>query len=503
MHTTTDASTQIRAVEPARLRLRDHVIQIERMRACELLAYWDERVMMPAAAATWRTAQRTLLSRQLHELLCSPATEAALRDARDALGDDPEVRSLERAVADAERVPTDLAARFTEASSRSYASWLQARETSDFSALVEPLSHQLSLAREIADCHEWSGERYAAALAQWEPGVDSQTVDRLMGEVERGIAPLVQLRPSAEPRALARELDDATRHALERDVLGLVGFDRSRGRIDDTVRAFCIAIAPDDVRIGSRFNQTPYLRGIHSTLHEAGHAIYAQSFARLGVPLGLAQPPGLGLDEAMSRLVENQFGRGQAFCDWLAEWLHANAPGAFDDFDGSSLRAEFASAEHPARRLGCDEITYNLHIVVRWKLERALINGDLDVAGIPSAWSETSEAVLGVRPDSLLDGCLHDVHWSIGQWGYFPTYTLGNIYGAQLLKRAAIDDVHIQPQFDTVESLVRLQSWLDSRVWSAGNSTSGIDLVARVSEREVGSAPLITYLRERYESGID
>ena len=341
-------------------------------------------------------------------------------------------------------------------------------------------------------------EPYEACLDEWEPGIDLATLDSCFATLETTLRPMLDRRNTDPKELTLRLLRPEAMHELERRLLEAVGFDQHAGRVVESSRAFCIALGPHDVRMTSRFHVTPCFRGIHSTLHEAGHAIYAQSFGRLGVPDTLAIAPGLGLDESQSRMVENVVGRSRAFLAWTFEQLRELAPDAYPDVvELDRFVAEVNTADSPFRRLGTDELSYNLHILLRTRVERALVNGELEVHELPEAWRAATRDLLGVTPERDVDGCLQDVHWSLGQWGYFPTYTLGNVYGMQLLDAAGEQLAGLDSDLARGDTTA-LRAWMDEHVYRHGRAYTGRELVERVSGTPLTVEPLVRYLDAKF-----
>jgi carboxypeptidase Taq len=462
------------------------------------LVYWDDRVVRPQAAAEWHAARRQEQALVVHDLLCSERMERAITTVEAEHADNLEARAMRRERDRVMGVPRELFAQREAIASAARVAWDEARIASDFSIFEPRLAELVETTRDIAEAVGYDDEPYEVCLAEWEPGIELATVDRLFRELEQSVRPLLDRRHD-EPVTLGRlPLSDAVLIEFERRVLELVGFDLQAGIVEPLDRAFCIGVGPFDVRMTSRFRRSPGIRGIHSTIHEAGHGIYAQSFGRLGVPSTLAMAPSFGADEAQSRMFENMICRAPAFSAWALRQLQELAPDIFtSDVSAEALHREFSTAESPLRRLGADQLSYDLHIMLRTRLERALVNGDLAAADLPDAWNDGIEELLGVRPADDAEGCLQDVHWSLGQWGYFPTYTLGNIFATQLLEtaRGQIGDIDAALEAGSTE---QLRAWLDANVNIHGRAYTGVELVERVSDRPLSVAPLVAHLERTF-----
>lgn len=476
--------------------LRARADALRAARSTADLLYWDDRVTRPRDAAAWRATQRAVQAGIVHDLVVSDDLHAAIARVEDRHGTDHvEARAMRRERDRVLQVPREVYARREAVASAARAAWDEARRLDDFAVFLPQLEAMVETMRAYADGVGYEGERYAACVDEWEPGIDLATIDRCFGELHDQLRPRLDRRRRGTKSVTLRELEPAAMHEFERRVLDLVGFEHDAGLLVQSDRAFCIALGPRDVRMTSRFHVTPCFRGIHSTIHEAGHAVYAQALGRLGVPSTLAVAPGLGMDEAQSRMFENMVGRSRAFTRWAFRQLRELAPAAYpSDEDYDAFHAEVTTADSPLRRLGTDELTYNLHILVRTTIERQLVNGDLAPRDLPEAWRAQMHEVLDVEPDGDVDGCLQDVHWSLGQWGYFPTYTLGNMYATQLLEQAELDLG--EPLALAVEagSTAHLRAWLDANVYVHGRAYTGVELVERVTGRPLDVAPLVAHL---------
>ncbi len=491
---------------PALDQLRSAFRQVAIVESIGGVLYWDDRVARASAAGAWRAEQRGFIAGLHHDALTSVDLKRALESAVDEVGaDHPEVRAVSADIDLADRLPAGFSSRFAEAASHARSAWAEARRDAtkgDFSVFLPELEKILDLARESAEHFGYVDEPYDALCGLWEPGVNARVINDLFTDLAEQLEPLKSLIPSEGKQIMMRPLDDDGRRSLERDVLDAVGFDSAAGCVVDSDRAFCHTLGPRDVRMTTRFHQTSWLKGLHSTLHEAGHAIYAQSFARLGVPHTLARAPGLGADESQSRLVENFIGRSRGFSDWLADRLVEGFPGIYRDGDADALYVGMNTAEHPCRRLGTDEVTYNFHIFLRFDLERRMINGELSAKDLPEAWGAASEKYLGVRPDNDFQGCLQDVHWSLGQWGYFPTYALGNIYAAQLLAAAnrALPGNIIDVEMRQSGGSASLRAWLDEHFNRYGRTFTSWKTVEHATNEPVSIKHLVSYLENKFRS---
>ena len=490
-----------RALDPhpagsAHERLRALAGELAAWEQAERVLYWDERTFLPEASVRARTGQRSLLATRAHELLTSAAMEQAIDAAREELPGSVEAAAVGRRRRLALQLGADFTTRFTEAKARCRDAWHRGRLADDFATWQDELARMLELTREQAELIGYETEPYDALLDTWEPGVTAAEVAAIC-EAVAPVRDLMAHQQPADEQLLRRTFEPARKLDFERELLTRIGFDFTRGRIDYSPRAFCIVLGPDDVRLTTRFHGDGRITPLFSSLHEAGHGIYAQSFGRLGVPVTLAEVPGLGIDEAQSRMYENIICRSRGFWEHNFELLVESFPGVVEPDELEAFHRSVTTVRPGSIRVGSDELSYNFHIQLRFELERAMVNGELEVADLPEAWNARAAELLGQAPASDQVGCLQDVHWSIGQWGYFPTYLLGNVYSAQLWaqlssEQPGIEDDIAQGRMD------RVHDWFDEHVYRFGCAMTGPELVERATGDAVSAQPLVDYLRDRY-----
>ena len=460
--------------------------------AAGLLA-WDQETHMPPHGHAARGRLQATLAGLRHARLCAPElTELVERCAERA---EPEsvlaaqVREARRVLRRTTRVPERLARERAEAATLGHEAWAAARGASSFALFAPLLERLVALAREHAACIAEDGQStYDVLLDEFEPGARTAEVGALLDGLERALTPLV--RAAA---ATGRQPDDAAARgnfprerqlAFARECSARFGFDFERGRIDPAPHPFCNGFGPDDVRLTWRWDEQDLRPGLFGVLHETGHGLYEQGLPRewQGTPIGGAVS--LGVHESQSRLWENLVGRSRAFWTWALPRLRANFPDA-------AVRAEsLLPLLHTVRpslvRVEADQGTYDLHVCLRFALERALFAGELAVRDLPAAWDDASERLLGLRPASASEGVLQDIHWSMGAFGYFPTYTLGNLIAAQLFAAARRDLGDLDAAFARGEFRPLLE-WLRERVHRHGCFHTAGELVRRATGRPLAS----------------
>ncbi|HUF36268.1 MAG TPA: carboxypeptidase M32 [Gemmatimonadales bacterium] len=468
---------------------------------------WDEETVLPRAGVAHRSEQLALLAGLLHDRSTDPRVEELLAALEgSSLVADAEspaavnVRELRRAYDRERRLPRRLVEECARVTALAQQVWADAREASDFSRFRPWLERQLALAREEAEAVGFAETRYDALLEDYEPGVTTRQVAALFATLRAELVPLVQALADHRSPAIRRDYPVDRQRIFAEAVANAVGFDFDRGRMDTSVHPFCTSLGPGDCRITARFTAADIGSGLFTVLHEVGHALYEQGLdpAHYGTPMGEAAS--LGLHESQSRLWENFVGRSLGF------WRHffPRARGVFHealhDVRLDPFLASLNRVERSPLRIEADEVTYNLHILIRFEIEQALLSGDLPAADLPGAWAEAYHSSLGIVPASDREGCLQDGHWAEGLIGYFPTYAMGNVYAAQLVAAARRDLGDLDAQY-ACGDFGGLLGWLRERVHRHGQRFTAAALVERATGAPPDSRALIESLRARYLAG--
>jgi carboxypeptidase Taq len=468
------------------------------------LLHWDQEVMMPPGGVEHRSRQMSLLARLQHETLTADRIGELLAECEaGGLADDPmspaavNLRELRRTYDRRTRLPADLVAEEARLASVAQHHWVEARKESDFQRFRPDLTRVVDLLRRKAECLGWpaDGEPWDALAEDFEPGCTARDVEAVFEPLRSRLRALLdQLRGGTPPDLAARRVRvplERQREAV-RAVAEQIGFDFTRGRLDTSAHPFCGGTHCNDVRLTTRFREDGFLDALSSTMHEAGHGMYEQGLLaeHVGTPMGDAVS--LGIHESQSRMWENQVGRSLAFC----EWLNARFGSIFGLKGPDAARRLFGAAnrvEPDLIRVEADEATYNLHVMVRFDLERRLLRGDLDVADVPEAWNQGYRASLGVEVPDDARGCLQDVHWSGCMMGYFPTYTLGNLYAAQFYRQARRELGDLEGGYRTGR-FQDLKAWLNQRIHAHGQRHRAADLCVAVTGEPLSADPLMEYL---------
>jgi len=459
---------------------------------------WDQETMMPHGAADQRAEESGAIQAVLHARRVDPARGAMLAEAEleaTAPVARAQLRHIRRDYERAVKVPGDLAVALARLTSRAQGQWAEARAADDYAAFAPVLAEVVRLKREEAAALSEGGALYDALLEDYEPGMGAARLDAMFAEMRPRLVALRGAALAADWPELAGRFDRAAQLALSRELAQVFGYDLNRGRLDLAVHPFSSG-SGDDVRITTRVSEADPFNCFYSTIHEVGHACYEQGIDpdyRL-TPLG--QGVSMGVHESQSRIYENQLGRSRAFCGWL----YGRMRDGFGDFGIADEETFYRAVNRVHRghiRTEADEVQYNLHVMLRYDLERALIAGDLGVADLEAAWNDRFAADFGYAVDRASQGVLQDVHWSVGLFGYFPTYSLGNLYAGCLFAalQAAVPELEAQLARG---DLTAATAWLRASVQRHG----GLYEPAEVIERAVGAAPtagpLLDYLDVKF-----
>ncbi|WP_461208371.1 carboxypeptidase M32 [Desulfocurvus sp. DL9XJH121] len=489
--------------------LRAHSVETGILESMGALLHWDQSTMMPRGGHAHRSDQLACLAALVHARRTDPRVGEALADCgaqfRDA---DPRgveagnLRHWRRAHDRAVRIPPDLAVALARAASDGEQAWKRARAEDDWDAFLPHLETILSLRREEAEAVGYAGEPYDALLDEYEPGATAAALEPLFRDLRPRLAALLE-RIQDAPRAAAPSILNGhfpreAQRRFCRMVIETLGYDTDAGRLDSTAHPFSTRIGPGDVRITTRYHEEELAPGLFGAIHEAGHALYSQGLPaeHFGTPAG--HSVSLGMHESQSRLWENLVARSRGF--W--EHFHPLAREWFKDLrtvDLDAMHLAVNDVRPGLVRTEADEVTYNLHIMVRFELELALMRGALEARDLPEAFDRAMEKYLGLVPPTRADGVMQDVHWAAGLLGYFPTYTLGNVYAAQLYEAAQGDLGPLEPLFARGE-FAPLLAWLRERVHAWGKRLDPAGLILQATGREPDADALVRGLTRKYEA---
>jgi carboxypeptidase Taq len=466
---------------------------------------WDERTYMPPAAGEYRAEQMTFLTGLTHKKRTSKRLGELLNELSGSdLAKDPHsdtgatIREMKRQYDKRVKLPQSLVEELTRASVLGQQAWVKARQENDFAAFAPHAEKLFHLKRQQAECLGYKKNPYDALLDDFEPDAKTAEVANVLERLRAELVPLVHSIMESGRKApgeiLAREYPAAAQEAFAKAAATAIGFDFSRGRLDSTHHPFCSGLGPHDCRITTRYDERFFNSAFFGTLHEAGHGIYDQGLR----PEQFGLPPGnylsLGIHESQSRMWENLVARSLAFWQHFFPQLQGVFPAAVGDVTLDDFYWAINHVEPSLIRVEADEATYNLHIIIRFELEQAILSQELAVGDLPGAWREKYQQYLGVEPTTDADGCLQDIHWSAGLIGYFPTYSLGNLYAAQFFEQADRDLGGLAGAFARGE-FDPLKSWLNEMIHRRGQCHTAAQLVQLVTGRPLSHAPLMRHLR--------
>lgn len=478
------------------------------LNSCASVLGWEELTYMPPGGAEHRGNQLALLAGLTHQQTTDPRIGELLAAVEGSeLTKDPlspeavNIRELRRVYDQAVKQPQSLVEELARTRTLAQKSWTDARKKSDFAAFKPWLEKMVSLKRDQAAALGYEDVAYDALLDQFEPGAKTKEITTLFAALREDLVPLV-----ASIRDASRQPDESI---VNRDfpvdrqqifgeaAAAAIGFDFHCGRLDSTAHPFCSSFGPGDCRLTTRYNPNDFNDAFFSTLHEAGHGMYEQGLdpEHYGTPMGEAVS--LGVHESQSRLWENEVGRSRAFWQHFFPRAKQVFPAALRDVSLDDFHFAVNKVAPSFIRVDADEVTYNLHIMVRFELEQQLIAGDLDVADVPTAWNERYQEYLGINPPNDALGCLQDIHWSAGLFGYFPTYSLGNVFGAQIFEAAKRDLGDLDQAFAQGE-FAPLLEWLRTKIHRQGQRYRSVDLIETITGNRPDHKPLIQLLHRQY-----
>jgi carboxypeptidase Taq len=476
--------------------------------SCNDLLEWDEEVFMPPRAVKHRARQMSLLAGISHDRATSPRYGELLEIVEgSSLVADPEspaavnVKELRHGYDKECRIPRRLAEESARVTALASSAWSRAWKTNDYQIAAPWLDKVFSLAREEADATGHDGNRYDALLDDYEPGMTSDQLTALLTDLRDNLIPLIDSRrvdrPGDCPDLSRKRFPADKQRAFAERVAIAVGFDSDTGRLDAGSNPFSTEIGPGDVRVVLRFYTNQLTRGIFTLLHELGHALYDQGLDddHYGTPMG--ESASAAFHESQSRLWENFVGKSAGFWKYFYPELQETFPRQLSDVSLESFLGLVHRVEPSPIRVEADEVTYNIHVLIRMELERALLSGNLVAADLPAAWAEMYQRYLGLTPADDRTGCLQDSHWAEGLIGYFPTYALGNIYAAQVFDAANRDLGNLDDAFASGD-FISLREWLRAKIHRHGRRYSSPQIIRRVCGSPPDSSVLIRSLSLRY-----
>ncbi len=486
-------------------RLRERLAEVSDLTKAATLLLWDQRVMMPPGGAEARAEALATVSRLAQERFIDDEVGRLLEELR-GLEESSDydsfeaslVRTTRREYEKAQRVPPELVGEMRRASALGLAAWGPAKESSDFEQLRPHLEEQLELRHRYLACFPRPEETYDVLLDDYEPLMKTAEVREVFDELKQELVPLIEEIGEAgeiDDSFLTGDFDPATQRELGIEIVRAFGYSEDEWRLDETAHPFMTSPGAGDIRLTSNFRPDD-LSSLFATMHEFGHGVY-----EWGVDRNLARTPlgtgvSLAVHESQSRTWENLVGRSRSF--W--RWFYPRLQEAFGPQLGSVDEEAFYRAVNKVQpsliRIDADEVTYNMHIILRFELEQDLVDDRLEVAGLPDAWNARMEEYLGVDVPDAAHGVLQDMHWAGGALGYFPTYALGNVISVQIWERALEELGDVDERFERGE-FADLREWLREHLYRLGAKFTPQETIERVTGSRIDAKPYVRYLREK------
>ena len=484
------------------------VYEIHDIDKARAVLMWDQETNMPKAGMEARIQQLTTLGQIHHHKSTSDAFGELIETAVSEMQHEPEdsdatrlLAYLKRTYNDTKKLPASYVKRSSQASGLAKSAWMAARENNDFSLFLPHLETVVALCQELAELYGYEDEKYDALLDKFELGMKTADVRTIFDETKKAIVPL---REAIESRGTA--VDNAILHQtysiekqqeFARYIATAVGYDFSRGHIGTVVHPFATSFSRNDARITTRWYPNFLNASLFGTLHESGHAMYEQGTHKALARTPLARGTSMGIHESQSRTIENIVGRSKGF--WSAHYPKLQE--TFPDQLGTHSLDQFYQAINKVHasfiRVEADELTYNFHIILRFELEQAMLNGDVKAAELPTAWNDKMQELLGIVPPTDTEGCLQDIHWTRPGFGYFPTYALGNLYSAQLYEAAVEQNPAIQSEM-AVGTTEGLGTWLGENIHQHGRKFPPSELIKRATGKPLSHEPFVRYATKKF-----
>ena len=489
--------------------LKTRLLEVDDLRHSADVLRWDQTTYMPPGGAPARGRQLSTLTRLCHERLTDPEVgrllDAAARETESLPYDSDDaslVRVTRRDWEQAVRIPTTLVAEFNEHTARSYQAWATARGADDFAAVAPLLEHTLELSRRMADCFPGYAHIADPLIDFSDYGMKATSVRALFAELRAGLVPIVRAigsRPPVDDSCLRRRTPEADQEPIGLAVIRRFGYDFERGRQDKTHHPFMTKFSLGDVRITTRFREDDIGDGLFATLHECGHALYEQGIDLSFEGTPLASGTSSGVHESQSRLWENLVGRSAGFWQFFYPEIQRALPKQLGDVSREAFYAAINKVARSLIRVEADEVTYNLHVMLRFELELDLLEGHLSVRDLPRTWRERFEADFGIPVPNDRNGCLQDVHWFAGPiGGAFQGYTIGNVLSAQFFAAALKAKPSIPDDIRRGEFGV-LREWLRENVYRHGSKFTADEIIQRATGGPLTTGPYLDYLWSKYQ----
>lgn len=484
--------------------MKSHMRKLEHLMGASALIQWDMRVGAPRKAMADRGEMLAFLTGEIYKL----QTSDKMKEFIDALIDSKELNAIEKSMVEnakknydlTKKVPEDRAVAYAQVVSNSEAVWEEAKDKNDFESFKPHLKNVIDFQKELVEYYGYEGNKYNTMLDIYEPGITVEKLDKIFSDLRDSIVELLNKiknsRVKIDDSFFKKNFTTKEQEEFSLFVLDKMGFDFEAGRLDESVHPFTTNFGNKDVRITTKYLKDEFRSALFSTIHEGGHAIYEQDIPDELKGTGLASGASMGIHESQSRFYENIIGRSRAF--W--QFFFPEAKKTFSQFENVDFE-EFYKAINVIQpsliRTEADELTYSLHVIIRYELEKALINNEVTVEELPKAWNEKYKEYLGVEAETYSEGVMQDTHWASGLFGYFPSYALGNLYGAQFLNKMLKD---MPNMYDEIAkgNLKEIHNWLKDNIHKHGAVYKPAELIKMVTGEELTAKYFVEYLNNKY-----
>lgn len=489
------------------LELKDYIKNIDHLEQAMALIYWDMRTTAPKKALDDRGELLAYLSAEAYKLKTSDDARRLIEYFEPFINDlelidKAMVRNFKKEYDEVKKIPQDRFKEFVLVAAKSEAAWEEAKEKNDYEIFKPHLKKVIDFKKEFIEYKGYNENKYNALLDDYEEGITVKKLDKVFSELRDAIVDILNKIKASNIKITTEFMRDSyskeAQDKFGRFVLGIMGYDFDAGRLDESVHPFTLNIGNKDVRLTTHYYENDFKSALFSTIHEGGHGIYEQNIPDELLGTGLAKGASMGIHESQSRFYENILGRSTEFWTYLYPNVKTSFEGLKDvSFDDFYKAINFV--EPSLIRTEADELTYSLHIIIRYEIEKALINDEITVDDLPKVWAEKYKEYLGVEPDNDSEGVLQDMHWSDGSFGYFPSYALGNLYGAQILNKLEMDVPNIYDELQK-GNMQPINEWLKENVHKYGAIYKPTELIYKVTGEELTAKYFIDYLREKYSS---
>lgn len=479
--------------------------EVAALRGAQAVLSWDQETYMPENGVEVRSHRLATLATLGHQKFTAPELGtllAELEQQQDTLSAEERanVREWKRDRDRAVKLPEEHVRELTETSSQAHTAWMNARKNNDFAAFAPLLQKIVQLNQKSAEIYGFEGERYDALMDGFEPGMTVKKLDPVLSFMRDETAKIVKTlaaAPQLDDSCVYQKFSLAGQKALSWEVAEALGMDAKSSRLDTAVHPFCTSFSPQDARITTRYNENYLTDNLYSVMHEVGHALYEMGFKLEHVDTPMADAISLGIHESQSRSWENLVGRSLPFAEWVLPLLRKHFPEQFAKVSSEQYYRAVNTVEPSAIRVDADEVTYNLHIVLRYEIERGLLNNTIAVKNLPQEWNDRMIKYLGYTPKNDREGVLQDVHWSHGGLGYFPTYTLGNLYAAQFWASMKKDLPNVDAEIRS-GNFANILQWLRKNIHQHGRKFSADELCKNITGETLNPQHFMNYIKTKY-----